>query len=63
MTIDVPPRQRWGFRGRGGQSEERGRQQSGSGTDQGGEQQAAVLRDTVKTTRGRRTVSLLHIGY
>lgn len=49
MTIDVPPQQRWGFRGRGGQSEERGWQQPGSGTDQGSdEQQAAVLRDTVK---------------
>lgn len=48
MTIDVPPRQRWGFPGRGGQSEERGRQQSGSGADQGSEQQDAVLRDSVK---------------
>jgi len=43
MTIDVPPRQRWGFCGRGGQSKERGRQQSGSGTDQGSKQQIAIL--------------------
>lgn len=44
MTIDVPPRQRWGFHRRGGQSEERGWQQPGSRADQGSdEQQAAVL--------------------
>lgn len=47
MTVDLPPRKWWGFDRRRRESEERGWQQPGSGTDQGDDQQAFVLRDPV----------------